>query len=622
MKVNAFWLMLAALGLFAIAYRYYSAFLASRVAALDDRRKTPAHRYNDGQNFHPTNKWVLWGHHFAAISGAGPLIGPVLAAQFGYLPGFLWLIFGVCLGGAVQDFVILAASTRRKGRSLAQIAREELGPFAGTVTMIAILFIVIVALAVLGFIVVKALAESPWGVFAIGCSIPIALFMGLYMYRIRKGKVVEASIIGVTLLIGAVAAGALFQPGHAWEGFAKYLTASEGAITTSIALYGFIASVLPVWMLLCPRDYLSSYMKVGTIFLIVAAVLIARPDVKAPALSTFISGGGPIVKGPVFPFVFITIACGAISGFHALVSSGTTPKMIDTESSIRPIGYGAMLMESLVGVTALIAASSLCQADYYQINMTPEAFKELLRTMRLEECHLSELAALVGEPRLAGRTGGGVSLAVGVAQIFGDIPGLRTFMSYFYHFVIMFEALFVLTTIDTGTRIARFLVQEFLGRIHPKLGQTDWMPGTVLTSALVVSGWSYFIFTGTIQTLWPMFGVANQLLAVVALAIGTTVLINEGRGKLALVTLIPMIFVGTTTITGGILSIRDIFLPMAAAAAKPGDAFKGYLNSGLTICMLLCVAAILAAAVPRWVRHWREGRTETLESLRIDSVSA
>jgi carbon starvation protein len=608
--VNAFWLMLGALGVYAVFYRYYSGFLARKVVALDSRRKTPAHTLNDGQNYHPTNRWVLWGHHFAAISGAGPLIGPVLAAQFGYLPGLLWLVFGVCLGGAVQDFVILAASIRRKGRSLAEIAREEISPASGLVAMVSILFIVVVALAVLGFVVVKALAESPWGTFTIAASIPIALLMGLYMYRFRKGKVGEASAIGVSLLFLAVIFGAWLQPGGRWASLAPAFTLSEHGITLAIAAYGFVASVLPVYLLLCPRDYLSSYMKVGTIAAIVLAVLFVHPALKAPAFSAFVHGGGPIVPGPLFPFVFITIACGAISGFHALVSSGTTPKMVDDEMHARSIGYGAMLMESLVGVTALIAASSLFPADYFQINMKPEAFAALTAKMDLGSSHLGELSALVGE-RLAGRTGGGVSLAAGITQIFGGIPGLASIMSYVYHFVIMFEALFVLTTIDTGTRIARFLVQEFVARWKPALGRPDWLPGTVVSTALVVAGWSYFIFTGSIQTLWPMFGVANQLLAVVALTIGTTVLVNEGRSRYAWVTLLPLVFVGTTTLTGGFLSITTIFLPMM----KKGDAFKGGLNATLTTVMMLGVVAILVDTVPRWVRSWRGGRAETLERM-------
>ncbi|MEO6324738.1 MAG: carbon starvation CstA family protein [Thermoanaerobaculia bacterium] len=620
MKINAFWLMLGALGVYAVFYRYYSHFLATKVVGLSDARVTPAHRLNDGHDYHPTNRFVLWGHHFAAISGAGPLIGPVLAAQFGYLPGLLWLVFGVCLGGAVQDFIILSASIRRNGRSLAQIAREEVSPASGLITMIAILFIIVVALAVLGFVVVKALAESPWGTFTIAASIPIALAMGLYLYRIRPGRVGEASALGVSALILTVILGALFQPGHPWAHLARYFMLSEHGITTSIAIYGFIASVLPVWMLLCPRDYLSSYMKVGTIALIVGSVLLIRPVIKAPAFSQFIHGGGPIVAGPLFPFVFITIACGAISGFHALVASGTTPKMIERESQARAIGYGAMLMESLVGVTALIAACSMFPADYFQINMKPEAFAALAQKMNLGASHLSELAALVGEPRLAGRTGGGVSLAVGITQIYGDVPALRAFMSYFYHFVIMFEALFVLTTIDTGTRIGRFLVQELAGRFSPRLGRTDWLPGTVVASFLVVAGWSYFIYTGSILTLWPMFGVANQLLAVVALVIGTTVLINEGKSRYAWVTLLPMAFVGTTTLAGGLLSIKNIFIPMVTSPKNPGDVFKGTLNSTITAVMMTCVVLILVDAVPRWVRSWSTGRSETLRALELPAA--
>lgn len=618
MNVNAFWLMLFALGVYAIFYRFYSGFIARKVVALDDRRITPAHLLNDGQNYHPTNRWVLWGHHFAAISGAGPLIGPVLAAQFGYLPGLLWLVFGVCLGGAVQDFIILAASMRRRGKSLAEIAREEISPMSGLVAMIAILFIIVVALAVLGFVVVKALAESAWGTFTIAASIPIALFMGFYMYRIRKGHVGEASAIGVTLLFGAVILGAWLQPGAPWAHLAPLFTLSEHGITTSMAIYGFVASVLPVWLLLCPRDYLSSYMKVGTISLIVLSVLLVRPVIHAPAFSPFVHGGGPIVAGPLFPFVFITIACGAISGFHSLVSSGTTPKMIDKETQARSIGYGAMIMESLVGVTALIAACSLQSADYFQINMSPAAFSALAAKMNLDGTHLSELAALVGEARLAGRTGGGVSLAVGIAQILGGLPGLQVFMSYLYHFVIMFEALFVLTTIDTGTRIARFLVQEFAGRVYAPLGRPDWLPGTVVASALVVTGWAYFIFTGSILTLWPMFGVANQLLAVVALVVATTVLVNEGKSRYAWVTLLPMAFVGTTTLTGGYLSIRTLFLPMV----KKGDVLKGWLNTSLTAVMMVCVVLILLDAIPRWARHWKSGRRETRERLRLDAEAA
>lgn len=677
MRINAFWLMLGALGVYAIFYRYYSAFLAARVAALDDSRPTPAHRLNDGQNYHPTNRWVLWGHHFAAIAGAGPLIGPVLAAQFGYLPGMIWLVFGVCLAGAVQDFIILAASIRRNGRSLAEIARTEISPASGLVAMLAILFIVVVALAVLGFVVVNALSESAWGTFTVVSSIPIALFMGLYMYRFRKGKVAEASAIGVALMVLMVILGAWFQPGGPWAAWAPLLNLPRNTITTGMVLYGFIASVLPVWMLLCPRDYLSSYMKVGTVFLIVLAVLLVHPDLKAPALNMAFMKGGPLVPGPIFPFVFITIACGAISGFHALVASGTTPKMIDREQQARAIGYGAMLMESLVGVVALIAACSLFPADYFQINVPADKFAALTAKLNLGDSHLSELAMLVGEGHLAGRTGGGVSLAVGIAQIFGRFPGAGAMMSYFYHFVIMFEALFVLTTIDTGTRIARFLVQEFGARLpkapalerrpgvawlgaaltavgctgglylavvpapvppfldallwvialggagllalDSRIARADWLPGSIAASLLVVVAWSYFIYTGTIQTLWPMFGVANQLLAVVALCVGTTVLINEGRSRYVWVTLVPMAFVGVTTLAGGFMSIRDVFWPLTA---KPESAFRGYLNSGLTAVMMVCVLLILMDAIPRWVRHWHTGRQATRDAMQLPAEPA
>ncbi len=614
MRINAFWLMLGALGVYAVFYRWYGRFLARKVVGLDDRRTTPAHALNDGQNYHPTNRWVLWGHHCAAISGAGPLIGPVLAAQFGYLPGFLWLVFGVCLAGAVQDFVILAASMRRGGRSLAQIAKEEITPRSGLVAMVAILFVVVVALGVLGFVVVNALAESPWGTFTIAASVPIAFGMGVYMYRFRVGKVGEASVIGVTLLFLAVVVGAWFQPGQPWAGYAHVFTLSKDGITTSIALYGFIASVLPVWMLLCPRDYLSSYMKVGTIFVIVAAVLLLHPELRMPATTEFVHGGGPNVSGPLFPFVFITIACGAISGFHALVSSGTTPKMVDKESHACPIGYGAMLMESLVGVTALVAACSLIPTDYFEINVPPEAFAAFSAKMHLEPGRLAELTKLVGEDHLAGRTGGGVSLAAGIAQIFGEVGWLRGSLSYLYHFVIMFEALFVLTTIDTGTRITRFLVQEFAGRFSPKLGRPDWLPGTIVASALVCAAWSYFIYSGSIKTLWPMFGVANQLLAVVALVVATTVLVNEGKSRYAWVTILPMAFVGTTTLTAGYMYIRDAFLPMTEVAAT---AFQGWLDTGLTAAMMACVVFVLFDAVPGWLRHWRGGRAEAIERIRV-----
>ncbi len=587
--MSSFPFMVGTLCVLAIAYRYYSAFLASKVVALDPARTTPAHTLNDGANYHPTNRWVLFGHHFAAITGAGPLIGPVLAAQFGFLPGFLWLLIGVVLAGAVQDFIILTASTRRQGKSLAAIARDELGPLASLVTAIAILFVIIVALAGLGLAVVNALRDSPWGVFTIGCSIPLALFMGLYMYRFRKGKIAEASAIGVIALLIAVVAGKFVQD----SALGPILTLTHTQVTLSIAAYGFIASILPVWLLLCPRDYLSSYMKLGTIGFLILGILLVRPTLHLPAMTQFVHGGGPIIPGKLFPFVFITIACGAISGFHALVGSGTTPKMINNEMDIRPIGYGAMLLEGLVGITALIACSALYPGDYFAINVPPTKFALL----GIGTVNLPELAKEVGE-NIAGRTGGAVSLAVGMAQVFSALPGMKGLMSYWYHFAIMFEALFILTTIDTGTRVARFIAQEFLGKIYAPFGKTDWLPGTIIASALVVAPWTYFILTGSISTIWPMFGVANQLLAVIALCIGTTFLLQMGKARYMAVTLVPMVFVAVTTLTAGWQNITDNFLPLAR---RPGQGFVGSLNASLTALMMACAVTMIIISVRRWV---------------------
>lgn len=588
--MNALPFMIGTLCVLALAYRYYSAFLASKVVALDPNRQTPAHTHYDGENYHPTNKYVLFGHHFAAITGAGPLIGPVLAAQFGFLPGFLWLLIGVVLAGSVQDFIILTASTRRGGKSLAEIARQEIGPVAGFTTAIAVLFIIIVALAGLGLAVVNALRESPWGVFTIFCSIPLAFFMGFYMYRFRKGKILEATAIGVTGLLLAVIFGKHVQ-GSFLEPF---LRLSPTGVTLAIAAYGFVASILPVWMLLCPRDYLSSYMKIGTIGFLILGLIWVNPPLHQPMFSSFVGGGGPIIPGKIFPFVFITIACGAISGFHALVASGTTPKMINNEMDIRPIGYGAMLMEGLVGVTALIAASALHPGDYFAINVPAVKFA----TLGIDTVNLSHLAAEVGE-EVAGRTGGAVSLAVGMAQVFSALPGMKNLMSYWYHFAIMFEALFILTTIDTGTRVARFIAQEFLGKVYKPFERTDWLPGTIISSALVVGAWSYFILTGNISTIWPMFGIANQLLAVIALCVATTVIINLGKRKYAWVTLLPMIFVATTTLTAGWQSIFQNFIPLAA---QPGKAFIGTTNTILTIVMMSCAIIMIVVSARRWVK--------------------
>jgi carbon starvation protein len=603
--MNALPIMIGVLCVLAIAYRYYSAFLAAKVMVLDDKRETPAHTLYDGQNYYPTNKWVLFGHHFAAISGAGPLVGPVLAAQFGFLPGLLWLVIGVTIGGAVHDFVILASSVRRKGKSLAEIARTEISPVSGLVTGIAILFIVVIALSGLGLVVVKALGESPWGTFTVGFTIPLALFMGFYMYRFRKGRIAEATMIGVIGLFIAVVLGGRI----AESSLASSFTFSESTITYMMAGYGFIASVLPVWMLLCPRDYLSSYMKIGTVAFLIIGVLVVAPHLNMPATTPFVAGGGPIIPGKVFPFVFITIACGAISGFHSLISSGTTPKMLNREGDARMIGYGSMLMEGLVGVVALVAATSLLPGDYFSINVDRARtnYVQFVETNSVEgfdlhEQKLEELTQQTGEKNLRGRTGGAVTLAVGIAQIFSGLPGMRGLMKYWYHFAIMFEALFILTTIDTGTRVARFMLGEFLGRFYKPIERPDWMPGAVITSALIVAGWAYFIRTGSISTIWPMFGIANQLLAAIALCVGTTVIMNSGRAKYAWVTITPLAFVATTTLTAGWRSIFDNFLQ---EAKKPETMVRGYLNASLTAIMMTCVVIVLVDSILHWRKTMR-----------------
>jgi carbon starvation protein len=588
--MNALPLIIVTLCVLAIAYRYYSAFIAAKVVALDDSRVTPAHQFSDGQNYHPTNKWVLFGHHFAAIAGAGPLIGPVLATQFGFLPGFLWLVIGVCVAGAVHDFVILVASIRRRGRSLADIARHEVSPLAGLIGSIAILIIVVIALAGLGLAVVNALKESSWGTFTIAMTIPIALFVGLWMNRIRPGKIVEASLIGVVSVLAAVIFGS-YIPGSF---LAPYFTLSREGIIIALAIYGFFASVLPVWLLLAPRDYLSSYMKIGTLAALVLGVIIVAPELRMPAITQYIHGGGPIFQGKVYPFMFITIACGAISGFHSLVSSGTTPKMINKESDARMIGYGAMLIEGLVGVIALIAASSLYPADYFAINLSPEKFS----TLGMPVVNLPELQREVGEI-VAGRPGGAVSLAVGFAQIFSAVPGMKGLMSFWYHFAIMFEALFILTTVDAGTRIARFLVQEFVGRVWKPFERTNWLPGSMIATAVVVFTWAYFIWAGSIGTIWPMFGTANQLLAGVALAVASSAIINAGKVRYVWVTLVPMLFVSFTTLDAGWLNITDNYLPLIS---NPETAMQGYVNTTLTVVIMICAIVVLIEAFRRWYR--------------------
>jgi carbon starvation protein len=607
--MNALPIIVGTLCILAIAYRYYSAFIAAKVLALDDSRPVPSQTMYDGHNYYPTNKWILFGHHFAAISGAGPLIGPVLAAQFGFLPGLLWLVIGVCLGGAVHDFMILAASVRRKGKSLAEIARTEISPLSGLVAGIAILFIVVIALAGLGLVVVNALAESPWGTFTVGFTIPLALFMGLYMYRFRKGKIVEASVIGVVGMLLAVYLGGRVAD----SSWAAAFTLSPHKVTLLMAGYGFIASVLPVWLLLCPRDYLSSYLKIGTVAFLIIGVILVHPNLQMPAFTPFVSGGGPVIPGKVYPFVFITIACGAISGFHSLISSGTTPKMIAKESDARMIGYGSMLMEGVVGVVALIAATSLFPGDYFAINTQQKTDAQKASYVRMVDAEtaqgfnlkpqeLDRLEAESGE-KVRGRTGGAVTLALGIAKIFDGIPGLRGLMKYWYHFAIMFEALFILTTIDTGTRVARFLLGEFGGRVFRKLEQPNWLPGSIITSALVVAAWGTFIWNGSISTIWPMFGIANQLLAAVALCVATTVIINMGKARYCWVTIVPLSFVATTTLVAGWESVRDIFWPQAQTAAT---ATQGYINTSLTVLIMTAAVIVLIDSVRKWIGGRRQ----------------
>ena len=603
--MNALPIIIGVLCVIAIFYRYYSAFIAAKVLALDDSRPVPSQTMYDGHNYYPTNKWVLFGHHFAAISGAGPLIGPVLAAQFGYLPGLLWLVIGVCLAGAVHDFMIMAGSVRRKGKSLAEMARTEISPLSGLVAGIAILFIVVIALAGLGLVVVNALAESPWGTFTVGFTIPLALLMGLYMYRFRKGKIAEASIIGIIGLMFAVWLGGRI----AESSLAETFTLSRNSLILIMAAYGFIASVLPVWMLLCPRDYLSSYLKIGTIAFLIIGVIVVAPNLQMPAFTPFTAGGGPIVPGKLYPFVFITIACGAISGFHALVASGTTPKMNAKETDTRMIGYGSMLMEGIVGVVALIAAASLFPGDYFAINHAQGTDAQKAAYARMIDTHSTEsfnlqpqeidrLEAESGEKNLRGRTGGAVTLALGIAKIFSGIPGLGGLIKYWYHFAIMFEALFILTTIDTGTRVARFLVGEFGGRFYKKLDEPNWLPGSIVTSLLVVAGWAAFIWSGSISTIWPMFGIANQLLAAVALCVATTILINSGKARYAWVTLVPLAFVSTTTLVAGFKSITDIFWPLAQ---KPETSLQGFINTGLTVIIMVAAIVIMLDSIRRWI---------------------
>ena len=590
-KVNGLWLVVAAACIYVLAFRFYGRWIARSVIELNDQRVTPAVRLNDGVNFHPTNKYVLFGHHFAAIAGAGPLLGPVLAAQFGFLPGFLWLVIGAVLAGAVQDFIILVASMRRNGRSLPEIARDELGLVTGTATAVAVLFIVVVALAGLGFAVVNALYLNAWGTFTIAMTIPIGFIMGFYLQRFRPGQVAEVSLLGVVLLIAAVVFGRVV----AQSSMAGWFELDRTTLVWGLAGYGFLASVLPGWILLVPRGYLSTFMKLGVVALLGVGVILMAPAIEMPRVTIFASGGGPIIPGTLFPFLFITIACGAISGFHSLVSSGTTPKMIEQESQAT-VGYGAMLLESFVGVMALIAASVLIPGDYLAINtmLLPDA----LAAMGFPVSRVQELSQLV-EVDVAGRPGGAVSLAVGMASIFSALPGMAGLMAYWYQFALMFEALFILTTIDTGTRVGRYLIQEMGGRFYSPLRQMNWWPGVVLSSGFIVGAWGYLIGTGSISTLWPMFGAANQLLGTLALCIGTTVLIKMRKAQYAWITVLPMLFVGAITLLG-CYEMFGMFVTKASSLTEGGQVFALYLDAGLVAMVALLAAIVLGDSIRLW----------------------
>jgi carbon starvation protein len=583
--MHALTLVIVSLLVFALAYRYYSKFIVTKVLVLNDAIPTPAHTLRDGKDYHPTNKYVLFGHHFAAISGAGPLVGPVLAAQFGFLPGYLWILIGAVLGGAVHDLVILFASVRLKGLSLTQLAKEHISGTAGVATGFAILFIITTALAGLALVVVNALNESIWATFTIAVTIPAALFVGLYMYKIRPGKLIEASLIGVAIVI----LGVIFGEPLSKTSFGSIFLLSKPTLSIILPLYGLIASVLPVWMLLCPRDYLSSYMKLGTIGFLVIGICIVNPKIHMPALTQYIHGGGPIIPGKVWPFVCITIACGAISGFHSLIGSGTTPKMINKESDIRFIGYGAMLVEAVVSIMALIAATVMLPGDYFAINLSPALFEKL----GMHASQLAEIERMTGET-LTGRAGGAVSLAAGMSLILSAIKGMKHLMGYWYHFAIMFEALFILTTVDTGTRVARYILQELLKPIHPKLASGTWLPGVLLTGTIISCLWGYLVYFGEISTIWPMFGVANQLLATLALCIGTIFILRHSqKWYYCLITFIPSLFMFVTTFTASIDNIVNNYLPK--------HNFQGNLNIVLSVVMLLLVLIIFIESLRKSV---------------------
>ena len=561
--VNAVWLVVAAVACYSIAYRFYSLFIARNIFELDDRRRTPAERFNDGLDYVPTNKWVLFGHHFAAIAGAGPLVGPILAAQMGFLPGTIWILVGVMLAGAVQDFLVLFISTRRDGRSLGEMARQELGAFAGVITMLGALGVMIIILSALALVVVKALANSPWGLFTIAATIPIALLMGVYMRFIRPGKIAEVSLIGFVLMMAAIIYGGNVAQDPYWGPF---FTLKGTSLTWVLVIYGFVASVLPVWLLLAPRDYLSTFLKIGVIVGLAVGIVFAMPEMKMPAVTRFIDGSGPVFAGQLFPFLFITIACGAISGFHALVSSGTTPKLVERESHIRFIGYGAMLMESFVAIMALICASVIDPGVYFAMNApaaligtTVENASQVINGWGFVVTPemLSGIARDVGEASVLSRAGGAPTFAVGMAHIITDVFNSRAMMAFWYHFAILFEALFILTAVDAGTRACRFMVQDLVGTVVPSLANNRSWVGNMAGTAVAVAGWGFFVYQGVvdplggINTLWPLFGIGNQMLASMALILGTVVLFKMKKQRYAWVTILPTVWLFITSMTAG-----------------------------------------------------------------------
>jgi carbon starvation protein len=634
--VNAVWLIVAAVCTYAVAYRFYSKFIARKVFGLDDNRKTPAEIFNDGKDYVPTNKWVLFGHHFAAIAGAGPLVGPILAAQMGYLPGTLWIVIGVVLGGAVQDFVILFASMRRNGKSLGEMVKEEIGPVTGFIAALGILGIMIILLAVLALVVVKALVGSPWGMFTIAATIPIAILMGVYMRFIRPGRVAEASLIGFFLLLVSLVVGQYVAKNPT---LAEVFTLKGETIAILMIIYGFVASALPVWLLLAPRDYLSTFLKIGTIVGLALGIFVVAPDLQMPALTKFVDGTGPVFAGNLFPFLFITIACGAVSGFHSLVSSGTTPKMIETESHARPIGYGAMLMESFVAVMAMVAACVLTPGAYFAIN-SPAAVigQDVVQAAKVVSSWgftvtpdmLSELAKNVGEQTILSRTGGAPTLAIGMAVILSKVIGGKTLMAFWYHFAILFEALFILTTIDAGTRVGRFMIQDIMGTFYKPLGKTDSLVSNIIATTLCVLAWGYFLYQGVvdplggINTLWPLFGIANQMLAGIALLFGTTVLFKMGKKAYVWVTLIPTTWLLVVTLTAGCqklfhsnpkigflahaklfkdtLNQGKILAPAVNEAQMHQIIMNDYIDATLCAIFMLVVIAMLISSVNTWIK--------------------